>query len=290
MVPKDFEELVKIAMKERPGKAKTTEEVWNKFLSIVFMGSSRSEPEVNFIINMLKQKKLLDFDYVSSTDGDDWRDAVNEILNERIPKIKDEEITDMLKALQKEIFRISASIKGGARFFKKSEITPKKLDELLDTKEKTWQFIDDLAKNEDVSNVKYTKIIIWLHAIGYADDFCPPSWQTKQFVNEVYGYYQFYEDDKYFMKKTEELSDEIKKKVKGSTARDVSSAIFYYATLRGMMPPRSPQKKKFNPGMLIKFLESKKLTLKKLSEHLGDMDKRLELIDEINGFMVKKMK
>src|SRR3989338_5553521 len=161
MIPKGFEQLLKLVMKDRHEKPKNTEEMWNKFLSIVFMGGSRSEPEVNFIINMLKPKKLLDLDYLNNTDGDDWRDAVNDVLNERLSKIKDEEISDMIKGLQKEIFRISASIKGGARFFKKNSITPASLSALLDTKDKTWQFIDDLAKNEDVSNVKYTKVIIW---------------------------------------------------------------------------------------------------------------------------------
>ena len=52
--PKGFNELVKLAAKERPAKPKSTGEIWNRFLFIVFMGGKRSEPEINFLIRMLK--------------------------------------------------------------------------------------------------------------------------------------------------------------------------------------------------------------------------------------------
>ena len=207
-MPKGFADLVKLTMKEQTPKPKNTEEIWERFLKIVFMGGKRSEPEINFIINMLKTQKLLDMEYVLRTDGEDWREAVGNILNERINRIKDEEIAAMLKDFQKELFRISASIKGGARFFAKNNIRPEILEKLLDNKQRTWEFIEELAKDEDVSNIKYTKIIIWLHSMGYGEDFCPPSYQTKSFMNEIYGYYQFYEDDKYFMQKAEEFAED----------------------------------------------------------------------------------
>ena len=197
----------------------------------------------------------------------------------------------MLMKLKNEIFRISASIKGGSRFFRKNEITPEKLDKVLKTKEEAWEFIENLANDEDVSNIKYTKIIIWLHSIGYAYDFCPPGWQTKKFVNDEIGpYYPYYEDDKYFMKKAEEFADGIKKEVKGATTRDVSMAIFYYITLKNMLPPRSPEKKAFDASMLIKFLKQKKLTLPKISGLLADFDGREQLAKSLGEFVHKNLK
>ena len=280
-----FEELVKLAMKEQPEKPKTTEDLWNKFLYIVFMGGKRSDNDIKLIINMLQSKKLLDFEYIKKTDGEDWREAVGNILKERMKRIRDEDMLLMLKEFQKEIFRISASIKGGARFFVKENINPETLEKMLDSKEKTWEFIEGLANNHDVPNIKYTKIIIWLHSIGYGSDFCPPSWQTKQFVNNEIGpYYQFYDDDKYFMKKCEEFSEEVKKKVKKSTSRDVSVAIFYYMNLKSMLPPRSAAKKNFTPQTAVKFLKKKKLTLSGISEMLSDPDKRQKLMEDINNF------
>lgn len=284
--PKGFNELVKLAAKEKPAKPKNVEEIWSKFLFIVFMGGKRSEPEINFLINMLKP--LLVMDFVRKTDGEDWRESVEKTLNERIARIKDDDTLTMLHEFQKEIFRISASIKGGARFFTKSNVNPEFLENMLKTKDSTWQFIEELVHDEDVSNIKYTKVIIWLHSMGYADDFCPPSYQTKNFVNEVYGYYQFYEDDKYFMKKAEEFAEEVRKGAKPKVSvRDISMAIFYYVTLRNMLPPRSQEKKKFNPETLVKFMKSKKMTLKQLSERLGDSEKREDLMQALYDYLQK---
>lgn len=286
-IPTGFDELVKLAMKAKQPKPKNTEEIWNKFLRIVFMGGKRSDPEITFIINMLRS--LLGMESVKKTDGEDWREAVEKTLNERIKRIQDEDILIMLREFQKELFRISASIKGGARFFVKNEITPQRLENLLDSKEKTWEFVEDLAKDEDVSNIKYTKIIIWLHSLGHGDDLCPPSYQTKNFINEIYGYYQFYEDDKYFMKKAEEFAEDVKKRVKKATTRNVAVAIFYYVTLKNMLPPRTPEKKRFSPAIVVKFLKTKKLSLATLSEQLADFDEREKLMENLYEFVHKSL-
>ncbi len=280
-----FEDLVKLAAGERPAKPKNSKEVWDRFLYIVFMGGKRSDPEINLILNMLRP--VTSMDYVNKTNGEDWREATAKIIDERLSRIKDEEILVMLREFRNELFRISASIKGGARFFKKNEIVPEKLDELLATKEKTREFIDELAENEDVSNIKYTKIIIWLHSLGYAADFCPPSWQTKKFVNDIGPYYPYYEDDKYFMKKAEEFAEGVKNKIKNVTTRDVAAAIFYLITLKNTLPPRSPEKKAFDAAMLLKFLKKKKMTLSKVSAQLADFDGREDLIEDLGEFVHK---
>lgn len=285
-VPKGFYDLVALAMKERPKPPKTREDLWEKFLSVIFMGGKRSEPEIQFIIKLLKSKNLVQFEPVLAIKGEDWRDKVEELLNERMPRIQDADNKALLKEFQKEIFRISYSIKGSVRFF--NDITPENLAERLSTKEKTWKFIEDLANNEDVSNIKYTKIILWLHSIGYGYDFCPPSWHIKKFINsEVGPYYQFYEDDKYFMKKGEEFADEVKKTVKNATCRDVSVAIYYYMSLKNMMPQRSAVKKKCTPFAIIQFLKKKKIGLRDLSAALADFESREKILEALYEFLDK---
>ncbi len=283
-VPKGFYDLVALAMKERPELPKTKEELWEKLLSVIFMGGKRSEPDIQFIIKLLKSKNLVQFEQVLAIKGEDWRDKVGELLNERMPRIQDADIKLVLKEFQKEIFRISYSIKGSARFL--NNITPESLAKDLDTKEKTWKFIDDLANNEDVSNVKYTKVILWLHSIGCGYDFCPPSSHMKKFINSDIGpYYQFYEDDKYFMKKGEEFSEEVKKTLKGATARDVSVAIYYYMSLKNMMPQRSAVKKKCTPFAIIQFLKKKKMNLKGISVELADYESREKILEKLYEFL-----
>lgn len=283
---KGFEELVALAIKERPEQLKTLKEMWDKFLFIVFMGGKRSDPEIQFIINMFKGKGLLALEYVLKTDGEDWREAVDTLINERLQRMQDEDLKTMLKDFQKELFRVSASIKGSARFFK--SMTPQTIASQLTTKEKTWEFIEGLVSNEDVPNIKYTKIILWLHSIGYGYDFCPPSWQTKKFINSEIGpYYQFYDDDKYFMKKAEEFADEMKKKIKGATTRDVSAAIYYYMALKSTLPPRSAVKKDFTPATIVQFLKKKKLSLKDVSAAFTDFDEKEKLVESLFDFLGK---
>lgn len=284
-IPKGFDDLVALVAKERPEKPKTLKEIWDKFLFVIFMGGKRSDPEIQFIINMLKAKKLIEFDYVLTTDGDDWCEAVETLLNERLKRMQDEELKIMIREFQKELFRISASIKGSARFLK--PLTTDELAAKLGTKEKTWEFIEELANNQDVSNIKYTKIILWLHSIGFGYDFCPPSWQTKKFINTEIGepYYNFYEDDKYFMKKAEEFTEEVRKKVKAATARDVSVAIYYYMTLKNSLLPRSSIKKKCTPAVIVKFLKKKKLKFKDLSAALADFEDREKVLGAFFEFL-----
>ena len=115
-VSKGFYDLVALAMKERPEHPKTREELWEKLLSVIFMGGKRSEPDIQFIIKLLRSKNLVQFDQVLAIKGEDWRDKVEELLNERTPRIQDADSKAVLKEFQKEIFRISYSIKGSARF------------------------------------------------------------------------------------------------------------------------------------------------------------------------------
>jgi uncharacterized membrane protein len=283
MIPPGFPRLVEMTMNERPQRPKNDAEIWDKFLFIVFMGGKRSEPDINFLLRILKPFTPLE--YVLKTDGDDWREVVEKAVDERLSRIRDEDAQIMLREFKKELFRITASIKGSARFFQSNSINIKTLENLLTTKDKTWEFIEELASNEDVSNIRFTKVIIWLQSIGFAQDVVAPSWQTKNFVNEVFGYYQFYDDEKYFMKKAEEFAEEVRKAVPKATTRDVASAIFYYTSVKGMLPLRSPEKKKFSAALLVGYLKSRNMTLRNISEKLADYEGREEFMEGFYSFL-----
>lgn len=284
-IPEGFCDLVKLAIKSRPKKPSNSDEIWDRFVRIVFIGGKRSDADVSIIINILKKNGLLSYEYVLKTTGEDWREAASKAVDERLSRVQDDDMKTMLKDFQKEMFRICASIKGGGRFFKQNEISPEKLEEMLSTKEKTWDFIEGLAKNEDVPNIKYTKVIFWLHSMGFGQDFCPPSWHVKKFVNEVFGYYQFYEDDSYFMQKAAEFGDEIRKKIKDATNMSVSSAMFYHMSFKSMLPQRSMEKKKFKAPMILKFLKTKKLALDDVSKKMSMQGERDELAQAFYDFV-----
>ncbi len=278
--PDGFEALVKLVIKEQPLSSfapKTGKEIWEKFLRIVFLGGSRSDAEINYLLDVFG--KALDLDYVLKTRGEPLEAELSRIIAAKIKSEKNEHLQNVLQNLDNELFRIIASLKGAARYFEKTKMSPAVLDKLAVDKEKTWEFINELAEDEDVTNVKFTKVILWLHSVGKARDFCPPSRQIKDFSNKDLGpYYRFYEDDKYFMERIQEFAGDLKKKIPKASVYDVSKAIFYYRACKHMLAnPRG-----FQPSSLMRFMKKQKLDLKKLAAAFGDVKKREKLAKGLN--------
>lgn len=279
-MPDGFPALVKLVMKEQPLKSfapKTEKEIWQKFLRIVFLGGSRSDAEINYLLDLFGQ--ALDLNYVLKTRGEPLEAELSKMISAKMKTEKSEQLQYILDNLNNELFRIVASMKGAARYFEKTGMSPAVLNDKTEDKEKTWDFINELVEDEDVTNVKFTKVILWLHSVGKAQDFCPPSRQIKDFSNKDIGpYYRFYEDDKYFMQRIQEFSEEIRKSVPKATVYDISKAIFYYRVCKNMLS----NQKGFQPSSLMRFLKKQKLDLKKLSAALGDVKKRAALEKKLN--------
>lgn len=279
-IPDGFESLVKLVMKDQPlesFKAKSEKEIWEKFLRIALLGGNRSDAEINYLLDVFGN--VLDIDYVLRTRGEPLESELSKIIQTAMKTEKNEQLQSTLGNLENELFRIVASLKGGARYFEKAKMSPQVLDKLASDKEKTWDFINELVEDEDVTNIRFTKVILWLHSVGKARDFCPPSRQIKDFSNKDLGpYYRFYEDDKYFMERIQEFTEEIKKKIPKATVYDVSKAIFYYRVCKGMLSdPRG-----FTPSSLMRFMKKQKMDLKKLAAALGDIKKREKLGKSLN--------
>ena len=276
-----IENVIELVRKEMPlTKARSTGEMWEKFLRIIFMGGGRGDAEINYILKILKKETA--YEFVLKTRGEAWQEAVLSQIDKK--KEKDERKADALGGVKKDIWRITASIKGSARYFERMKMDPQVLEKLCKDKDSTWEFIEELADDEDVTNVKFTKIIIWMHSVGFGQDFCPPSRQVKDFVNKDLEFrYQFYEDDKFFMEKAAEFA-----KKYNASLYDVSKAVFFFRTLKNMMNNRSMEYKKFGPISMLDFLKSNKFSLADLSELLSDFDMRDGLPEQIHKFMARK--
>ncbi len=279
-IPEGFVPLVKMVMKEQPLSSfqpKTDTKIWAQFLRIALLGGNRSDAEINYLTDIFG--KALDFDYVLKTRGEPLEAELSKILRAKMKTEKNGKLLAAMQGLDNELFRVVASIKGGARYFERTKMGIAALNKLTADREKTWEFISELAEDQDVTNVKFTKVILWLHSLGRAQDFSPPSRQIKDFCNKDVGpYYRFYEDDKYFMEKMQEITEEIKKSVKKATVYDVSKAAFYYRACKNMLS----SSKGFAPSSLIKFMRAQKLDLKKLSTMLSDVKKRELLGKKLN--------
>ncbi len=271
-LPDGFEQLLALVKKSPVAKA-TGNEIWQQFVRAIMIGKNRYDAEISFLMGMLKSK--LEYNYVLRTSGEDWREDVNKFLSERSQRIQDEDMLLIVSEFQKDLFYFSASIKGGARFFKAKNL-PEVIDELTSTKEKTWELIKDLVGNKDVSGVRYAKAILWLHYTGRGQDFAPPTVQLKGFINNDIGpYYQFYEDDDYFMKRVQEMGKAIK-----ATLMDIYQTIFLYRTFKHM----AGRGRKMTPKKVVDIMKRRKLTVARVFEMLSDIEERAKLVDIVKSW------
>ena len=270
-MPDGFEQLLAL-VKKSPARKLQGVAVWDQFVRVIMIGKDRYDAEVSFLMGMLKPK--LEYDYVLRTSGEDWREDVNKFLDERVQRIQDEETSLILTEFQKGLFYFSASIKGGARFFKAKNL-PESIDELTKTKESTWELIKEMVDSKDVSGVRYAKTILWLHYTGRGQDFAPPTVQLKSFINNDVGpYYQFYEDDDYFMKRAQDLGKTIK-----ATLMDIYRTIYLYRTFKHM----AGRGRKMTPKKVVEFMKKRKLTVARVFETLSDIEERAKLAETVKS-------
>jgi hypothetical protein len=281
-IPKGFTDIVKLVMKE-PAPLVKGVAIWDKFVQTALVGGGRSDAGIQLLISLLKKTKLLDLEKVSRLSGTEWSAKATAVLNKSMKKLKFDEDKIVVRNFVSELLRITASLKGSARFFTSKNII-KDIDKLTTDDEKTAELADEIAENEDIANIRQTKAILWLHSIGRGKALVPPTRQVKSFINSDIGpYYPYYEDDKYFINKAKELSAEVTKHVKGATAFDVSRAIFYYGSVKSMVPRGFGRA--FTPLRFLAFLKKKKLTIKALSAVLGNADKRYKLLEDVDKFV-----
>lgn len=271
--PEGFKELVNLVKKEKVPLIKG-KEIWEKFCRVAFIGKGRSDAEITFLVKILK--KYLDYDYVLKTYGEDWEKEVEKFLKRRLKRIRDEDIQIVISSLFKDLFYLTATLKGAARFFEKKKLFDE-IDNLTKNMEKTDEIIKEIVEDKDFSGVRYAKAILWLQTTGRARDFAPPTRQLKSFLNNDIGpYYKYYEDDAYFMNRAKELTNDFPE----TSLMDIYRAIFFYRTLKSFFPRGA----RFKPKKLIEFMKKKKLSIRKLSEMLADMDEREKIAEQLLKF------
>jgi hypothetical protein len=280
-LPKGLAELVKLVMKE-PSPKINGPEIWDRFVQAVLIGGGRSDADIRMVAGFLRKEGLLKLPVVNKLSGGELSEKIGKVLGKKLKSLKYEEDKAALRNFSGDLFRITASLKGGGRFFERRNVI-EDIDKLA-ADDNAWDFVNEISEDEDVAGVKYTKAILWLHSIGRGKNLAPPTRQMKSFINTDIGpYYPYYEDDNYFMKKALELTEAVQKKVKGATAFDVSRAIFYYGSIKSMVPRGLARL--FTPARFLEFMKKKKLTVKSLSEILGDVEKRPKMMADVDKFV-----
>ena len=272
--PEGFLELVERSKKFKIQKAKG-KDMWYKYCKIALIGKGRYDAETSFLLNMLKD--FFDFDSIMDKTGEDWRDEIRDFLEERLDRIRDKDIKEFISDLLDNLFSFSATVRGGARFFKKKKVFDK-IDAYTKNKEKSREFVQELVDDKDVPGISYAKAILWLHSIGRGVNLAPPTAQLKKFLNNDIGpYHQYYRDDEHFMKR----ADEMDKEFEDTGMIYIYRAIHLYKTLNIFLPRGCS----FGPNSLLNFLDQEDMTIKDLEEQINDIHKQEKLKDNLHSFM-----
>ena len=265
--PEGFGDLVSMAakLKQKPASGK---EIWDRFCDTALMGKDRYEPEIRLLRAMLSG--FLEYDFVKKSTEFGWHDKVEEFLKQRMEKIRDEQSREAISGAIRDLPYIASSLKAGSNFFESKKMLAD-IASLTKTPEQTEALIKEIT---ELPGFGFSKAIMWLHSIGRAADFAPPTRYMKTFLNSDVGpYYQYYDDDDYFMKKFAEIAKDFPK----TSPASVYKAVYFYRAFKSSMPRGS----KFTPKKLIAFLKRKKMGLEKLQEALSGHDTREAILQEM---------
>lgn len=265
--PDGFLDLVKLVSKS-PVKQSKGNEIWERFCEAALIGKERGEPQIAFVKQLLKTQ--LDYDFVSKSNEFSWHDNVQEFLKDRSEKIRDEESKKIISGLLRDLTYLASTIKQGQKFIESRNML--KDSSAIEGKEQ--DIINAIVEDREITGMGFVKVILWMQSAGFAKGFAPPTKHLKSFINNDVGpYYQYYEDDAYFMKKAQEIAKDFKK----TSLADIYRAIFFFRIFKSAMPRGS----KFTPKKLVNFLKKKKLTIARLQEMLKDRDEMDNLMEGI---------
>lgn len=265
--PDGFSDLVKLAGKNPVNKSKG-KEIWDRFCEAALIGKERGEPQIAFVKSFLKSQ--LDYDFVSKSNEFSWHDNVQEFLKDRLEKVRDEESRQIISGLLRDLTYLASTIKQGQKFIESRKII--KDTNAIEGKEQ--DIIKAIVEDREITGMGFVKVILWLQSAGFAKFFAPPTKHLKAFINNDVGpYYQYYEDDAYFMKKAQEIAKDFPK----ASLADIYRAIFFFRIFKTALPRGS----KFTPKKLVSFLKKKKLSIAKLQEMLKDRDEMDKLMESL---------
>ena len=63
-IPKGFDEIIKMVMKEPVQKA-NGQDIWDRFIQAALIGGGRSEADINVLVSWIKKEGLLKLDKVN---------------------------------------------------------------------------------------------------------------------------------------------------------------------------------------------------------------------------------
>lgn len=311
-LPEGFIDLVKLVIKEDSSSTrkipKTAADIWYSFLWGVFLNGIRIDAEINYMHEIFTENNLLDLDVVSNLTVEELKESIrkyakNKLKGSRVEGRKKATIKLLLN--EEELTKTAKSIKEMSIYFTENEVSRKFLEGKTRNEKDTEKFIGELSYKDDtkIFGVGTVRAILWLQPFGLSNDFCPPSTQVMNFVDEDIEKKDYmerkkrgkYYDDidnkirdwEYIVKVRNLTRNVINPVIKNATPRDVGKAIWYFKSTQSLLSKlREGLKDKFTPRTLLEFIKEQKFTLENLAENIGDINNVNELTKDLRQFVI----
>lgn len=293
-LPKGFSKLLTLVLHEDPISGRVlpsqTEEIWLDFVYCLLFGGNRSDADVGYLYDLLDSWGLLGLDAVLRLRGK-WKQKVEDICNGEIAKVSGRKHGVLARFLKTQsLWDTTQCMVDSADYFVKRDISRKVLLKRTAKSSDTKDFVAEIAypnSPHHIRNVGLTKTILWLHALGLANDHCPPSRQSRAFISEdvegLRGPTPQVEWDQYWpwLKKVENVANSF-----SVTVRDVSKVAWYYKCSQSLIAQfRAGLKWRLTPETLIRYVEESFGSLKKYANTITDIDKIDDLASDLRAFV-----
>jgi hypothetical protein len=306
-LPDGLVDLIEKVIKENPLKRDLSDKnnLWRDFTWGVFLVGNRINAEVTYIRDTLWDANLLDKDWILNHTQQEWEEKAKKFISNKINSLSGRK-AGALSGILSNLSEPAESLKGSAIFFKNKNISPQFLIDVFNKggienliRQMTYQpassYITGRFNPDKIPYIALVKAIIWLQGYGLTEDFCPPSRQIKDFVDDDIKHLtwlqkksqpikNYPQDWDYIIHMRDFNKKEIKPVLPKATVRDTGIAIWYWKIVQGLLKG-SGFKTNFTPKKLLSYLKLEGMDLNDLGELIDDIDEVDNLTNDIKTFL-----
>lgn len=295
-------QLTKQVQKEDPlyppamgNKIHDSTTVWKHFTWGVFLDNNKINAEVSYIRNTLWNAKLLDIDQIYNNSRHEWENRAQKFIKSKASSLVGRKHAS-LEGILRNVSDYALTLKEAADFFKKYKISLNYLKNATKDYNAAKTFLGELTFSpqfrpnpKKIQGIGLTKAVLWLHACGLGQDFCPPSRQVTDFVDYDINNLNYFQAKKqqnidwdYVLAMQTFHEKEIRPSLQSATVRDTGVAVWYWKSGQGLL---KRNKSKLNLQRFLDYLHSRNFKLGNFAGQLDDIDQVDDLSKDLGTFL-----
>lgn len=270
--------------------------IWKHFTWGVFLDNNRINAEVSYIRNTLWDAKLLDRDWLATHEMREWENKTQEFVSNQLSYLQEGRKHAALEGLLGKLSDYSLTLKEAVAFFQRNSVSMDYLRKATRDEQATNKLLGDMTVTpkytqnpQKIHGIGLTKAILWLHACGLAQDFCPPSRQIYNFIDQDLrniSYMQSKQQDNgdwYYIGMMRQFHNtEIKPSIPSATTRDTGVAIWYWKIGQGLLKRK---REALNLQRFLDYLDAREIGLLKFASSVDNIDEVDDLARDVSIFV-----